>query len=328
VDKIDLQEICQQYRARVIRITPLEDFYLLETNRGPKELRVWPQVDVMRWSFAWRERLARQGFRSLERFIRTREAKPFVIVGKRGVTLTDHLRQIEALQPDKETALQAGRVVGMMHAAQRESSLLSGADYLKKEKQKAESDWNRAKAMFASYSKSKTGERWVADLMPSLLQRMERSHTMLSHPSISAEDVSVSHRDLTLDNWGLFNDKLHIRGFFRPSLSVQLRDVANYLRELYLKSGDTSQVDSFLDGYQEKKPLTYGEYTLLLAFMARPREVLKSVEGYVKGLSHEEQAPTTEIERALEHQQSLDQLLRHIADRAERARGEGSHESS
>jgi hypothetical protein len=83
VDKIDLSEVCQHYRARVIRVTPLDDCYLLETNRGPKELHIWPRVDVMRWSFAWRERLARQGFRDLERFIRTRDSKPFLVVGKR-----------------------------------------------------------------------------------------------------------------------------------------------------------------------------------------------------------------------------------------------------
>ncbi|MDH4617541.1 phosphotransferase [Brevibacillus sp. AY1] len=331
MDKMDLQEICQQYRARVIRVTPLEDYYLLETNRGPKELRVWPRVDVMRWSFAWRERLARQGFRGLERFIRTRESKPFVIVGKRGVTMTDHQRHIEACQSNQEVDRQTGRVIGMMHAAQQESPLLSGLEYLNQEKLKAETAWNRAKALFASYRRSRAGEargeRWVAELMPSLLQRMERSYAMLSHSSISADQIGVSHRDLTRDNWGMVNDKLFIRGFFRPTLSVQLRDVANYLREMHLTHGDFSQVDSFLDGYQEKKPLTYGEYTLLLAFMARPREVWNSVEDYVTRLSHEQQVPTTGIERALESQQSVDQLLRHIADRAERARGEGSRES-
>lgn len=331
MDKMDLQEICQQYRARVIRITPLEDCYLLETNRGPKELRVWPRVDVMRWSFAWRERLARQGFRGLERFIRTREAKPFVIVGKRGVTMTDHQRHIEACPFNAEIASQTGRVIGLMHAAQQESPLLSGEEYLQQEKLKAEAAWSRAKALFASYRNNRTiqheGDRLVAELMPSLLQRMERSYSMLSHPSIAVDQVGVSHRYLSRDNWGMVNDKLFIRGFFRPALSVQLRDVANYLREMYLIHGDLSQVDTFLDGYEEKKPLTYGEYTLLLAFMARPREVWKSVEEYVTRLSHGQQAPTTGIERALDSQQAVDQLLRHIADRAERARGEGSYES-
>lgn len=331
MDKIELNEICQQYRARVIRVTPLDDCYLLETNRGPKELRVWPRVDVMRWSFAWRERLARQGFRGLERFIRTREGKPYVIAGKRGVTMTDHHRRIEPCQPGVEMARQCGEVIGMMHAAQQESPLLNGTEYLKHEQLKAESEWNRAKALFASFrredKKKLRGERWVAELGPTLLQRMERSYTMLSHPEIPQDSIGVSHRDLTRDNWGIVDERLFIRGFFRPALSVQHRDVAGYLRELYLTHEDLEQIDSFLDGYEEKKAISYGDYTLMLAFMARPREVWKSMESYVKQLEHGPQVPTTAIEQALECQQTVDVLLRHIANRAERARSEGSHES-
>ncbi|QRG69388.1 phosphotransferase [Brevibacillus choshinensis] len=330
MDKIDLSEVCQNYRARVIRVTPLDDYYLLETNRGPKELHVWPRVDVMRWSFAWRERLARQGFREVERFIRTRESKPYVLVGKQGVTMTDHLRKVDSYPSTVYTSYQCGRVVAMMHQSQQESNLLAGIDYLQQEQMKAETEWTRAKALVESfrskYRREKGEKRWVAGLMDPLLQRMERSTIMLGSDSIAADSVGVSHRDLFRDNWGLVSGKLHLRGFFRPALSVQQRDVASYLRDVYLRNQDLQQVDSFLDGYEEVKPLSYGDYTLLLAFMARPREIWKSVESYVKRVAVNEDVPITGIEQALLSQQSIDTLLRHIADRAERPRSEGIHE--
>ncbi|MDF2680052.1 MAG: hypothetical protein K0R47_1242 [Brevibacillus sp.] len=330
MDKIDLSEVCQNYRARVIRVTPLDNYYLLETNRGPKELHVWPRVDVMRWSFAWRERLARQGFREVERFIRTRDSKPFVIVGKQGVTMTDHLRNVETYQPQMDTTYQCGRVVAMMHQSQQESNLLAGVDYLQQEQMKAETEWARAKALVESYRskfRKETGEkRWVGSLMEPMLQRMERSTTMLGNDSITAETIGVSHRDLFRDNWGMVSGKLYLRGFFRPVLSVQQRDVASYLRDIYLKNHDLREIDSFLDGYEEVKPLSYGDYTLLLAFMARPREIWKSVESYVKRVSVHEDVPIAGIEQALKSQQSVDLLLRHIADRAERPRSEEVHE--
>lgn len=330
MDKIDLSQVCQHYRARVIRVTPLEDGYLLETNRGPKELRIWPRMDVMRWSFAWRERLARQGFRELERFIRTRDSKPFLMVGRRGVTMTDHIRHIEAFRPGEELARQCGRVTGMMHQAQQESPLLAGAEYLKQEQMKSETEWVRAKAMFEAYrskfAKEKGEKRWVTELMAPLLQRMERSFRLLANENISPEWVGVSHRELRRDNWGMVNGKLYLLGFFRPTLSVQQRDVSTYLRELYLTHGDLKQIDAFLDGYEEVKPLSYGDYTLLLAFMARPREVWKSVESYVKRAANEQDGQVAGIEQALKSQQSVDLLLRHIADRAERARSDAVHE--
>ncbi|MED1792570.1 phosphotransferase [Brevibacillus nitrificans] len=330
MDKIDLSEVCQNYRARVIRVTPLDDCYLLETNRGPKELHVWPRIDVMRWSFAWRERLARQGFREVERFIRTRESKPYVLVGKQGVTMTDHVRKLEVFHPERDTAYQSGRVVAMMHLSQQESNLLAGADYLRQEQMKAETEWTRAKSLFESYrakfAKEKGEKRWVGSLMQPLLQRMERSVTMLGDDRIAADVLSVSHKDLMPDNWGLANGRLHLRGFFRPALSVQQRDVAGYLRHLYLTQLDLSQVDAFLDGYEEVKPLTREDYTLMLAFMARPREIWRSVEAYVNRVSKNKEMPITGIEQAIKSQQSVDVLLRHIADRAERPRSESANE--
>ncbi|MFS0554387.1 phosphotransferase [Brevibacillus sp. 179-C9.3 HS] len=331
MDKIDLSEVCQQYRARVIRITPLDDCYLLETNRGPKELHVWPRVDVMRWSFAWRERLARQGFREVERFIRTRDTKPFLIMGKRGVTMTDHHRQFEQYQPDNDIARQCGRVIAMMHQSQQESPLLSGSDLLKQEKQNAVEKGSRAKSMVESF-RAKHGRgskenRWVSELMTPMLQRMDRSAAMLTNERITNEAVSVSHRDLLHDNWGMVNGKLYLRGFFRPVISVQQRDVATFLRDHYLTHKDLNQIDAFLDGYEEIKPLTYGNYSLILAFMARPREVYRSIESYVKRVSLDQEASITGIEHALQSQQSVDSLLRHIAERAERSRREGVYES-
>ncbi|WGV61897.1 phosphotransferase [Brevibacillus brevis] len=331
MDKIDLSEVCQQYRARVIRITPLDDCYLLETNRGPKELHVWPRVDVMRWSFAWRERLARQGFREVERFIRTRDTKPFLILGKRGVTMTDHHRQIEDYQPGQDTARQCGRVIAMMHQSQQESPLLSGSDLLKQEKQQVEEKGRRAKALVesfrAKYERNSKENRWVSELMTPMLQRMDRSATMLAHERITTEAVAVSHRDLLRNNWGLINGKLYLRGFFRPVISVQQRDVATFLRDHFLTHKDLKQIDAFFDGYEEIKPLTYGNYSLILAFMARPRELYRGIESYVKRVSLNQEASITGIEHALHSQQSVDLLLRHIAERAERSRREGVYES-
>lgn len=325
MENFDIYEVCRNYRVRVIRVTPLEGGFLLETNRGPKELRIWPRIDVMRWSFAWRERLARQGFRGLERFIRTREAKPFVIVGKQGVTMTDHLRHKQAIQPGADVSFQCGRVIAMMHKAQQESTLISGAEYLQQARRASEAEWNRAKAAAGTYLRTFSREsgrrRWVGELLSPLLQRMERSVRLLHHPSISPDAASVSHRDLTSDNWKMVNEKLFLTGFFQPALSIQLRDVAGYLREMYLTQADIRLVDSFLDGYEQEKPLGYGDYTLLLALMARPREIWKSVAAFIDETAKGLRKSTREIEQAIDTQQAVDVLLRHIAERAEQVRG-------
>jgi Ser/Thr protein kinase RdoA (MazF antagonist) len=322
-ERIDLSEVLQRYKARVIQITPLDDCYLLETNRGPKELRLWPRVDIMRWSFAWREQMVRQGFREVERFIRTRDAKPFLVFGKRGFTLTDHLRQKDPYAPTAENAKQSGRVVARMHLAQQANSLFQGADFLKQEQLNATSEAKRARAMVEDFGDC---DQKTAGLFAPLLERMERSAQLLSSRWVDPEQLAVSHRSLHRDNWGLVDDKLFLHGFYRPALSVQQRDVACYLRELFLHQENMDLVTAFLDGYEELKPLHYGDYTLILAFMAYPEELWKSLERYFSLMNEQGEGSTEEIEQAIARQQLVDCLLRHVAHRAEHARSGAAYE--
>jgi Ser/Thr protein kinase RdoA (MazF antagonist) len=322
-ERIDLSEVLQRYKARVIQITPLDGYYLVETNRGPKELRMWPRIDVMRWSFAWREQMARQGYREVERFIRTRDAKPYLVFGKKGFTLTDYLRNANPFLPTPETARQSGRLVARMHAAQQQNHLFQASDFLKQEQLYASSELRRARALEQEWGKH---DDQVAELFFPMLERMERSAELLSSKSVDPEQLAVSHRDLRRDNWGVLNNKLILRGFYRPALSVQQRDIACYLRELFFDHEDEQLINAFLDGYEEEKPLQYGDYTLMLAFMAYPGDVWKSLERYMTSVREQGDASTAEIEQAIARQQLVDRLLRHVAHRAERARSGAAYE--
>jgi Ser/Thr protein kinase RdoA (MazF antagonist) len=330
-ERIDLTQVCRRYKARVIQITPHDDYYLLETNRGPKELRLWPRIDVLRWSFAWREQLAREGIREVERFIRTRDAKPFVVAGRKGFTLTDHLRGAEPLDPSPANAGRCGRIVAKMHETQQANHLLDAAELLKKEQGFAVAETKRAQRMqqefVTRHAFLRERDKWVASLFAPLLERMERSAELLSAARIDPDTLAVSHQQLEKENWVLVNNKVFLRGFHRPALSVQLRDVAGFLKQLYAESEDLERVDAFLDGYLSEKPLGYEDYKLLLAFMAFPQDTWNSVEQYVSNVLEErkEQTPNG-IEQALVAQVRIDRLLQHIAHRAEEARSGASHE--
>ncbi|WP_246009310.1 aminoglycoside phosphotransferase family protein [Brevibacillus fluminis] len=326
-EKLDLKQVYQRYKVRVIHMTPKKDYYLLETNRGPKELRVWPRVDVMRWSFAWREQLARHGVRDVERFIRTRDAKPYVVLAKKGFTLTDHVPQAETLLPDSSQSAHCGSVVAAMHKAQQADSFFTSEEVLKKEQMLAAEEVKRAREVFAQFVEGKDdwseADAWVASQFPPLLERMERSAELLQAVPPDEEWLSVSHRELTSHNWGMHDGRLILRGFYRPVLSVQHRDTAGFLREVIMQDAESAKVQSFLDGYEETKPLTYSEYQMLLAFMAFPEETWKSVESYVTQVpSEREKAGTSDIEAAIRRQEQVDALLLEVAERAERTRSE------
>lgn len=325
-ERIDLLPVLKRYKARVLRIAAHDNHFLLETDRGIKELRIWPRIDVLRWSFAWREQLARLGFRDVERFIRTRDAKPFVVLGKRGFTLTDHLAEAEGYLPTAGHAETSGQVVASMHSAQQANHLFFADELLKREQVHAAAEAKRARDLQQQFLTQQPfpseQDKWVASQFPPLLERMERSAEMLAAIQIDPEQLFVCHRKLSRKNWGLIDEKLFLRGFYQPVLSVQLRDVAGYLRELCAESGDPAgDVDAFLDGYEAQKPLSYGEYTLLLAFMVYPRDGWKSIHDYVSlRFSGQGADDTALIQQALQKEKRVDRLIRQIAHRAERAR--------
>jgi len=329
-ERIDLTQVCQRYKARVIHVAPQEDYYLLETNRGPKELRVWPRVDILRWSYAWREQLVKDGFRDVERFIRTRDAKPYVVLGRKGYTLTDHVRGAETALTAEEAAAHCGQLTAAMHRAQQQHQVGFASELFGKEQAHARHEADRAKRYYlelADQSSLHEQAKWVISLFPPLLQRMERSAQLLAAARIEPDQLAVSHRELGMENWLVHQGRIVLRGFYRPNLSVQLRDVAGFLRDLYREHGDLRRIDLFLDGYEEVRPLSYEEYKVLLAFMAFPQELWLAIDAYVGGLAAGQADTGTDgITAALSDQKRIDHLLQHVAYRAERLRGGVVHE--
>lgn len=317
-----IERICQRYKARVIQIRTIDDYYLVETNRGPKELRAWPRVDVMRWSFAWREQVARQGFRDVERFIRTRDAKPYVVSGRWGYTLTDHVRQQEGLFPSLEQMGACGQIVAWMHNAQLTQRLPIAVELFNKEVTLLALEEKRAselaRELEGQLNRLTDQELWVASQFYPLLQRMRKSVELLGTAILDESLLAVSHRSLGTDNFCLLDGRIFLRGFYRPALSVQQRDTSAFIRELFLASASTEAIDAFLDGYEGQKHFAYQDYLLLLGFLAFPGEPWKKIEQYFtqpRGLPTE--AAVLQIENALRDQQSLDELLQHLAKRAE-----------
>ena len=331
-ERVQLNYICQRYMIRVIDVKARGDHYVLETNRGPKELHIWPRLDVLRWSFSWREQLARQGVREIERFIRTRDAKPYVIVRKIGFTLSDHLRDAKAFTPALEHAHQCGQLAARMHQAQAGTEYLPVVDLLRREQNHLSSEMKRARDSYrqlrqAAGERSRTA-KWVMEQFPALLERMERSVELLHSPLLKEEDLAPSHFSLGPENWAWLDGRLILRGFYHSRLSVQPRDIASYLKYLYQQDGQLAQVEAFLNGYEQIKPLRYEEYLLLLAFLAFPADAWEQVEPFVAdGRGTEPDAEAVEaLKHTLRRQQELDRLLWYLAQRTERSGRGIAHE--
>ncbi|MCK9905956.1 hypothetical protein MXD63_38950, partial [Frankia sp. Cpl3] len=150
-----------------------------------------------------------------------------------------------------------------MHEAQQANPFVLPSILLNRELEAVNSEVLRARGIRETLTNNPAllnqRDKWVAGLFAPMLQRMERSADLLDGAELDDDSLAVSHRRLRKKNWRLLDGKLFLHGFYRPTLSVQLCDVACFLREIYTETGDVKRVEAFLDGYETVKPLTYGE---------------------------------------------------------------------
>lgn len=319
---MDFQQICGRYKARIFQIKPVADYYLVETNRGTKELREWPRVDVLRWSFAWREQMARQGFRDVERFLRTRDAKPYVVQGRNGYTLTDHLRTHEEFLPVNHQLSECGKIIARMHQAQLNQRLTIAYELFNKEVALLGLEEKRARELHQELGNQKDSltepEEWVASQFAPLLERMSKSLKLLEGAIADESLLAVSQRYLGTENFCLVDGRLFLKGFYRPVLSIQHRDTADFIRQIYLSTGSLDAVGKVLDGYEQHKQIGFQDYLLLLAFILFPSDPWKKMEQFfTQPTNMRTESTLKSLKRSLQEQQSLDRLLQHIAVRAE-----------
>ncbi|WP_094701954.1 hypothetical protein [Brevibacillus laterosporus] len=321
-EQLDISPICKRYKLKTIKITSKADYYLIETNRGIKEMRLWPRVEYMRWSFGWREQMARQGVNNVERFIRTKDSKPYVVANKKGYSLTDHHSEAEPIAYTLDNMLECGRMTAQMHQAQQAQALQIGGKLLKREQMHAQEVVERTKNFLKQWEREKNvrqRNRW-GSLFPSILERMERSASLIKDVSLPEEVLAASHKELTRKNWVMVDDKVFLRGFYKTSLTVQHKDTASFLQEIALDGGDPALIDAFLDGYEEVKELSYEEFRLLLSFMAYPQDLWKTLEKTLQARTKEDKQAMEDVKKSVLRQRELDYHLQRLAKRAERGR--------
>jgi Ser/Thr protein kinase RdoA (MazF antagonist) len=313
-----LGEVCRRYRLRVIHMQPLARSVLVETNRGTKELRAWPRLDILRWSHAWREQMAKSGHRNVERFIRTRDGKPYVVLGRTGYTLTDYARNAKPAPFNRDTAYEIGRLVGTMHLAQESCPFPQVQDVFHREQDhireqiRLTREWENQEWENGDVP----NEAWLRTQLPLVRERMEKAAAFLT-TRVREDGLSASHDTLRPENVSDTGRGIRLGGLFPRHVSVQQRDTAHYLRHQYLQHADPVCVHQFLDGYEEVKPLKTDDYVLLLAYLMYPLEAWKQIRICLQDKDGQESRREL-VRNSLRRQLLAEELIRHVADRAER----------
>lgn len=84
-----LEMISQKYYFDVYQSFAVDGGYIIQTDCGTKFVSIWDHEADVQWSFKWREILVQQGFRQVDRFIRTKDLTPYVFLNEKYVVIQD-----------------------------------------------------------------------------------------------------------------------------------------------------------------------------------------------------------------------------------------------
>lgn len=296
---------------------PFHHGYRIETNVGSKYISVWRKEESLRWSFLWREELAKKGFRLVDRFIRTREGEPFVKVQEEYVVVQDLLLG-EPIRLEEESTIQLGTLMGMLFNTFREIAVpvtedSQTAHFI----DKTELDSYKKEVSIAPKSMF---THLVRMHWRSLEQRMKQAKALSSTKQEGKPIWALPN--LQLEQWKRLENSL--LGFSTPEQEpvLHVRSIAQFIQEMYLKQRESLElVERFYREFEQVYRPTLEEQYMILAYFIYPASFFSILQKYFRyGFTDEE---CTELwMNECEIQEKLDQLHLWFARHIDRLREE------
>lgn|GEM_PF-4321782 len=282
-----LKKMMAAYRLKVLRVQPLEDGYLVETNKGKKRVTVWKQSAQLKWSNAWREQMTTLGHQAVEKFIPNMNKKKYIRYQGKYFVLS-HVPEGRKPDVSNDWDLEtAGRVYAQYHHAVEQVEpkttlvnhtpfsddfFIQGSKWIKEGIQEIEQKEHPTLIDELIYSN-----------LPLLYQRFRRAYQLWEGVKDTIFSLPLSYASFQLDQLTETEHGWHLSGGYNQPLVTLHHDTVHLLRELYEKSNWREEaVFSFLKGYEVERTLSDTELIYILFQLAVPVEVWTYFNQYMQ----------------------------------------------
>ncbi len=218
--------------------------------------------------------MATGGFRTVERFLLTRDKKPYLDLGEKWVTATDHYA---GKHPDY-TSRRDMKIVGKCLAELHQSLFdvqkkIEKGEGLSRFRQSMINDDAVAKKLRELHGKKKT------ENLMNLRKRMNRSVYFYKKVASLTRELPLSHETFSAKNLVRISGSWYLYGCYNPNLAPLHHDTYHLVREIYQKSGwNLESVQSFFDGYRREREPAIQEWIYLLSMLIFPSDILNAVQ--------------------------------------------------
>lgn len=281
-----LKRMLATYKLKVLRSQPLDDGYLIETNKGKKFVSVWENAELLKWSNGWREQLYKQGHEAVERFLPNGNKKKYIRFQGKFFVLTeapdgripnplmeadcmdmgeiyaDYHRALDRMEP----------VISLAKSSAFEENFFSdGSTTIKKVMQNIEQKKDPSLVDEVIYSN-----------LPLLYKRIRRASQLWEGIKEAVAYFPLSVVTFRLDQLIQTENGWQIRGGYDQGLAPLHQDTVCLIRQIYEKSDwNVSGVLHFLKRYERKRELSDNELVYILVQLAVPLEVWQHVNHYL-----------------------------------------------
>ncbi|GBF10829.1 phosphotransferase [Tepidibacillus sp. HK-1] len=281
IDYPVIDDVLKNYNLQVEEIEEYSSFYKLKTNRGTKILRTWNDVETLDFAFQFRESLAYEGFRKIDRFIRTNDGQPYILNGDQGFVLTDWIEGKIPVSSNPEHMKTIGKTLAEFHQAMVKIKTNQTFEPWSHHFKRGLGHLMQIEKVVSQKQRKTPLDDIVLKYIPSQQAQMRRSIEM------SEKLERTYFRNEKEPGWCLGNVQLNrfridrfeegwIFDLGLPIYDLPAYDLAKMVAHVYQRNGFQEDIIyKLLDAYQEKNPLEIDDKKWILTYLSYPHDLWK-----------------------------------------------------
>ncbi len=286
------KELSRLYDLRIERIYPVKNYYVIETPEGNKILKNMNfSPERIMFVHGAKEHLYNNGFKNIDRYLCTKENKPYIFINDECYIVTEGIEGRECDMNRTEDVIRASKALAMLHKASKgyvppENSLVRDdlgkmpvyfnkrLEEIKRAKKIAQRDGGKFDYLILKYID------YFFELGQDALNKINRS----KYNEIvekSRMEKSFCHHDYSHCNILCGERETWVINFDFCSFEIKIYDVANLLRRKLRKCNwDVKEAKVIMDAYTSIEPITQEEFEVMKIMLQFPQKFWRVINKY------------------------------------------------
>jgi hypothetical protein len=308
----------EEYPFTIAEMKQEQNGWYAFTDRGKKRITYWPDENLLCWSHSWREYLAANGFRHVERYLVTKQGMHWISHHTGGYALSDCLEETEKWTEHSEVKIEGygmiGTLLGHLHLCFENEAMVYRGRYRRKGMLTETRLQNSYRHLYAvtrelRNKKLQATEKWLLYNFSRVIERVRKAEALYAASGVESDRTPLSFAYIDLASLVRWEGAWYLTGLHNPVLVPRHEDTVSLLEQIY-ESGGREGVDTFLSAYRKVRRWSLEERNYLFALLAYPLPIIMHLE--VNEYGGESQ---TEIVNAFTLQGKREELLQCVIAR-------------